>query len=321
MIASRSAPRRALATLPALLVPLVLLLTACGSGGAAPEAEPSPPTSPSLPPATSTAPEPPKPEGSVYVALGDSFVAAPLVPTTNLTHGCLRSDHNYPNLLVRELEGYELVDVSCSGASTAEMTQPQVVGGVQHPPQFDALSDEADLVTIGVGANDFSIFSLLVYQCLNIAATDRDGAPCRDSYEDDGNNRLLDQVEEIQDRVEAVVAEIRERAPEARVVLATYPQLVPDSGVCPDRLPLARGDYAFVREVNLALVEAQVAAAEAGGAEVLDVYTASDGHDICSGRPWVNGIDTDASRALAFHPFVVEQQAVADLLLELLGRG
>ena len=31
-----------------------------------------------------------------YVALGDSYSAGPLIPTTDLAGGCARSDHNYP---------------------------------------------------------------------------------------------------------------------------------------------------------------------------------------------------------------------------------
>jgi lysophospholipase L1-like esterase len=313
---SGSGLKRALAGLAA-----ALLLTACETGGAtSTDGAPESP-GPTLPTATSTAPAPATPQGSVYVALGDSFVAAPLVPKTDMRHGCLRSDHNYPQLVVRRLAGYELVDVSCSGASTAEMTQPQVVGGVQHAPQFDALTDDVDLVTVGIGANDFSLFSFLMYRCLQLAESDRAGAPCREAYDEDGTDRLLAQVEEIRSRVESVVTEIRERAPEARVVMVTFPKFLPDWGVCPDLVPLAKGDYAYVREVNLALSEAQAAGAAAAGAAVLDMYAASDGHDICSDQPWVNGIDTDPSRALAFHPFPVEQRAVADLLLGLLQRA
>ncbi|MDP2772051.1 MAG: SGNH/GDSL hydrolase family protein, partial [Nocardioides sp.] len=201
---------------------------------------------------------------------------------------------------------------------------PRVAGGVQHSPQFDALTDEVDLVTVGIGANDFGLFNVLVYRCLQLASTDRAGAPCREANAaagPDGADRLLAQVEEIEGRIEAVVAGIRERSPDARVVLVTYPKFLPTYGVCPDLVPLAKGDYAYVREVNLALVEAQRAGAEAGGAEVIDAYAASDGHDICSDQPWVNGIDTDPSRALAFHPFPEQQRAVADLLLELLEQG
>ena len=43
----------------------------------------------------------------------------------------------------------------------------------------------------------------------------------------------------------------------------------------------------------------------------------SKGHDICAGADaWVNGVNTDLMRALAFHPFAEEQQAVADLIMK-----
>lgn len=57
-------------------------------------------------------------------------------------------------------------------------------------------------------------------------------------------------VEEIARNVEEVAEEIRERAPDARVIVVTYPKLLPDDEACPDRITLAPGDYAFVNEVN-----------------------------------------------------------------------
>ena len=44
----------------------------------------------------------------------------------------------------------------------------------------------------------------------------------------------------------------------------------------------------------------------------------SRGHDVCSDDPWVNGAVTQPTRALAYHPFAVEQQAVADLVRDAL---
>ena len=41
------------------------------------------------------------------------------------------------------------------------------------------------------------------------------------------------------------------------------------------------------------------------------MYALSQGHEICSADPWVNGKVTDQTRALAYHPFAVEQRAVA----------
>ena len=62
-----------------------------------------------------------------YVALGDSYSAGPLIPTTDLAGGCARSDHNYPSLLADELDAKTFVDVTCSGAKTHDIT------GVQRP--------------------------------------------------------------------------------------------------------------------------------------------------------------------------------------------
>jgi hypothetical protein len=52
--------------------------------------------------------------------------------------------------------------------------------------------------------------------------------------------------------------------------------------------------------------------------EFLDVYAASRGHDVCSDDPWVNGRQTDTSRAAAFHPFPEGMAGVARALEDLL---
>jgi DNA replication and repair protein RecF len=52
-------------------------------------------------------------------------------------------------------------------------------------------------------------------------------------------------------------------------------------------------------------------------ADFVDMVKVSKGHDICAGQDaWVNGVNTDLMRALAFHPFAEEQQAVADLIMK-----
>ena len=57
-------------------------------------------------------------------------------------------------------------------------------------------------------------------------------------------------------------------------------------------------------------------AAEETGSTYVDVWAASQGHDICSEDPWVNGAVTDQQRAAAYHPFAEEQAAVADLVVD-----
>jgi len=263
----------------------------------------------STPPATST------PAVHRYVALGDSYTAAPLVPKTQLHDGCLRSSGNYPSRVARALPGSRLVDVSCSGADTGSMTRPQRIGDARIPPQLGALSRRTDLVTLGIGGNDLDVFGTLVGTCTRLRSTDPTGSPCRDQLGD----RLRSDLPQVRDRVAGVVAAIRARAPHARVVVVGYPQIVPAHGSCPRRLPLAAGDYPWARLVNAGLDAAVRAGARRADAFV-DAFAATRGHDVCSARPWINGQVTEVNRALAYHPFAAEQAAVARLVIAALPR-
>lgn len=304
------------------LLPTVLLLSSCQGGDASPGAETTagtPSTGPSTVEETGEETGSEAPAENLYVALGDSFVSAPLVPTTDLSSGCLRSNNNYPNQVVDELDDYDLVDVSCAGATSTSMIGVQVTGDTQQLPQFDSLTPETDLVTLGVGGNDFNLFSDLMFTCLRAAEQEPSGAPCKEANQAaPGGDELLESTRKIEDRVEAITLGIQDRAPDARVIVVNYPQFVPTTGTCPDRLPLAPGDYPYVLSINKALSDAVSAGGEAAGAEMIDAYTASKGHDICADEPWVNGIETQADAALALHPFLAEQQAVAEMILEVL---
>ena len=109
---------------------------------------------------------------------------------------------------------------------------------------------------------------------------------------------------------------IRDRAPGAEVVLVGYPAGRPGQWHLRD--PAARRGRLRLRplrspsELNAALR----GAARKGKATYIDLLEPSEGHDICAGPDaWVNGFETDVARALAFHPFAQEQQAIADLIL------
>jgi lysophospholipase L1-like esterase len=321
----RPAGRTPLPGLVAGLATLTLLLGACsGGGGDADDGAADPAPSPSSSTSTTPSDDPSEPaqddqaapNGEQYVALGDSYTAAPLVPSTDTADGCLRSDGNYPHLLAAEL-GYELTDVSCVGATTTSMIGVQQTRSGAQPAQFDALGRDTDLVTLGIGGNDVELFTTLFQECLPLAQDDPDGAPCTERLEG-GPDDLLPAVRRVDGLVEAIVAGIRQRAPQAEVVVVDYPQLLPAEGSC-EAGALAAGDYPYVREVNAELSRAVMAGARAADAEVIDVLGMSRGRDVCSEDPWVNGIQTDPERALAFHPFAVEQEAVAAAIAELVG--
>jgi hypothetical protein len=291
-------------TLIALAV-LGAVLTGCGS-----DPETAPPPGPAE---TTGSPTAAPTRYDQYVALGDSYTAAPLVPPTDTSNACLRSGVNYPALVARGMPGTALTDVSCSGAATENMTDPQrgMTGAV--PPQFDALHHATDLVTIGLGGNDEGLFGAVLGDCTKLASSDPSGSPCAARFE----GRTDASLDRIRSNVAGVVAGVRERSPDARVLLVGYPQIVPESGTCDD-LPLAEGDYAFARQVNEDLNDAVEEAAGDTDAEYVDVWEPSEGHDICGDEPWINGRVTAAGRALAYHPLAVEQAAVAELVLDVL---
>lgn len=255
-----------------------------------------------------------------YVALGDSFSAGPLIPTSDLAGGCLRSDHNYPSLVAKDLAVKSLVDVTCSGATTRDLTHAQpTFGGARIPPQLRAVTAGTDLVTIGIGGNDLGLFGTLVQTCTSLRASDPDGSPCARRLAERGPD-LAAATRVISARVTRSLRAIRTKAPRATVVLVGYLRLVPDRGSCA-RLPLATGDYAEGRRISRVLDRALAQAARRADVRFVDMYDASRGHDICSDDPWVNGSTTDRDKALSYHPFESGMRADADEVLKTLGRS
>ena len=254
------------------------------------------------------------PDGGLdYVAIGDSFTAAPGIPTIS-NQACKRSDHNYPHLVAKQLQDVTLTDVSCGGARTGAVLRSQVqeATGVVQPPQISAITENTDLVTVGLGVNDDGFAFTSVLGCSLLRRVDPQGAPCKAANED----RVPGQLKGIERRLVEAVAAIANRAPNARILVVGYPRLLPDSGSCPRRFPLADGDVAFVRDSYNQLIDTIEAAAAEAGVEYVDVAAASEGHDICSDDPWINGQDASKGMGAAFHPTPAEQQAVARLILK-----
>ena len=292
--------------LPALVAAAALLLAGCTGGSATPGPEPR-----------AAASDPPGPAFS-YVALGDSFTAAPGIPETDGSDGCLRSSGNYPSLVAEQLgedREVELDDRSCSGADTSSLAGPQAIGREPRPPQLDALGRDTDLVTLSIGGNDFGVFLRLVGGCVSLAAQDPDGAPCREASRGQGD-LLADTQGQIEQRLVRAIQEVRRRAPRAEVLVVGYPQLAPARGGCPELLPLASGDVPFARHVNQALTDNLERAADRTDTTYVDVWRASEGHDICADEPWVNGQTGVQGGAIPFHPLPAGQQAIADLVVD-----
>jgi lysophospholipase L1-like esterase len=242
-----------------------------------------------------------QPEIGRYVALGDSYTAGPLIPTTEPAGGCFRSDHDYPHLLTRLVRVGTLVDVSCAGATTHDLSHSQhLYGGRTAPPQLASVNAATDLVTLGIGGNDFGLFGDL------LACTRRHPGRCSPRR---GAAAIAD-LPRIGSRVTAALHAVHDRAPGANVMLVGYLRLVPGRGSCP-RLGLSAEGRLAARRVSRLLDITLSAAAQAGQATYIDAYRLSAGHDLCAARPWVNGRTARHGQGLAYHPNEPGMRAIA----------
>jgi lysophospholipase L1-like esterase len=247
-----------------------------------------------------------------YVAMGDSYSSgAGIAPVADL--GCARSSANYASLLAKKLDRGSVTDVTCGGATTTDLTSAQV--GTGNPAQLDSVGRTTTLVTLTIGLNDGNLAYGLLDACLS--ASGRPSSKCRQilampaSTVDSG-------VLKAAGRVAAALRLIRKQAPKARIVLVGYPRILPDTGDCPDRLPLVPAMEPLLRGVMRKINDAWRKAAAATGADYVDTWTMSAGHDICSAHPWVNGASRVAGEAAPMHPFPAFHRAVADAIVKLL---
>ncbi|MGW0796448.1 SGNH/GDSL hydrolase family protein [Streptomyces sp. NPDC002692] len=242
-----------------------------------------------------------------YVALGDSYASAPLVPD-QVDPTCLRSSHNYPSLVAGSTAA-TLTDVSCSGATTADMTAAQGTA----PAQFAALRRGTDLVTVTIGGNDIG-FSTVLGTCARVTATDPAGAPCRAHFTSTGSDTVTDSIARTAPKVAQVLRGIHHRAPHARVVVVGYPDLFPDDGVgCTSaKVPLAAGDFSYLRDKEKELNAMLARQARRNGARYVDTYAPTVGHDLCrpAANRWIETFTPD-SPAAPVHPNAAGESAMA----------
>jgi len=245
-----------------------------------------------------------------YVAIGDSYTSGAGIPPAQMG-GCFTSTSNYPHLLGHQL-GTHVTDVSCAGATTANLLTGEPMDGDPNPPQLDGLSRRTDLVSVSLGINDAG-FATLIDRCLEVAQVDSEGAPCRQSFASPTGDLLTDGLPEVRRRMTRALHLVQRRAPHAEVVLVGYPQLVPEHVTCPE-LPFASGDYAFAAEFFAAVDATLASAARRAGVRFVSLLEPSRGHDICAGaKAWVVG-NTPDPRSMAWHPVLTEQRAAARLI-------
>lgn len=258
----------------------------------------------------SAAPGPAEDAVAAYAALGDSFTSGVGIPD-QVDAECGRSDRNYPTLVSADLSPGSFTDLSCGGATTEHMTEPQG----SNPPQFDALEADTDLVTLQVGGNDMG-FADIVTRCAVLGAFDPNGQPCKDSFTSGDGDELQGRIDETAPKIDGVLEGIAERSPDARVLLLGYPVIMPDDGSnCHGTVPIAAGDAPWLRDTQKSLNDMLAERAQAHGAEYVDTYTGSIGHDLCQPEDvrWMEPLK--AVDAAPVHPNAAGHEAMAGAVL------
>ncbi|MGV4988429.1 SGNH/GDSL hydrolase family protein [Streptomyces sp. NRAIS4] len=255
--------------------------------------------------------------GIDYVALGDSYTSGPGIPQ-QVDANCARSDHNYPSLVAAQRHVSTFTDVSCAGATTAEMWQTQGT----NKPQLDALGRDTDLVTLQIGGNDVG-FGPIISTCAHLAAQDPTGNPCERSYKASGYDQLTLAIVKAAPKVGRVLRAVHARAPHARVVVVGYPDLLPEDGIgCFPQVPFAQKDFAYLRDTEKRLNLMLRLVAGVNRAEYADTYGPTVGHDMCKAPAdrWIEPLQPAAPAAPA-HPNAKGEEAMAQTVLETLEQG
>ncbi|RDI66867.1 GDSL-like lipase/acylhydrolase family protein [Nocardia pseudobrasiliensis] len=242
-----------------------------------------------------------------YVALGDSWAADATLSQATGDHvplGCTQSRRNYPKQVAAALRIPVFRDASCGGAETIDMTSPQVTRLGANPAQFDRLTPTTDLVTIGIGGNDASL-AATVQRCLTVDPT---ATPCQDALVVNGVDRMSANIDAAEPKVLATLAGIKARSPRARILLIDYFQGARPGRGCYPVIPISDSDAGWLGRKLVELDAMLADAARRAGAEFVDTYSGSVGHDACQlpGVRWVEGLIPVSANppgpAVPFHP-------------------
>ena len=251
-----------------------------------------------------------------YVALGDSYSAGSgvLPPDLFAPPECLRSVRNYPHVIAAAT-GAQLEDVTCGAAETSHFFQSQYPGVA---PQLEALKQDTQLVTMTIGGNDSGVFIDTILACGTAGlSTLGQGSPCKDrygsSFEDTINSTTYPALVKTLNAVEA-------KAPAARVAILGYPWIMPASGGCFDKMPVAEGDVPYVRGIQATLNDAIRRAATATGSTYVNLNAVSEGHDACKplGVRWVEPV-LQGTNPVIVHPNALGESEMAAQAMRVLG--
>jgi hypothetical protein len=283
-----------------------------------------------------------------YVALGDSFQSGEgalvyLQGTARAENRCHRSSSAYPWELLNRGDVFSGLQFwACSGAVASDLSQTTVessppyddpiwptsdsgaVLGTVPESYLGRLSDDTQLVTIGIGGNDLGFVPTL-QAC--IAINNLGHTPCWPFLAPGLADTLSQKVEEglWTDVFDAV----RAGASNARVVVLGYPRFFVNDrnpSLCDFTTGVSKADQLWlnstIRQVNSAIA----AAAYSRGFQYVDIYDLPAGHELCSDSDdkFLNGIilanaEGTVPAPESYHPTPFAHGRIADAVSGALG--
>ncbi|MCU1527933.1 MAG: hypothetical protein JWP75_1696 [Frondihabitans sp.] len=290
-----------------------------------------------VPAAASAAPAATLPtRGLSYVALGDSYAAGYGLtdPTDEPVSGCGQSAHDYPHQVAANL-GLDLTDVTCAGATTANVIGTKQLGAA---PQSNALGRDTKVVTISIGGNDAGLFAT-ASSCIALSKTGpifahADHSTCKSTLVTGGVDSLTAAIDgRVTSDLAKAFATISRRAPDAHVFVIGYPAIFPDkahmppsgcfrpvvdaetfTGIFPKNgFPFTDTDVAYLGGVQKELDAATRKAADHAGFTYVSTLASSEAHSGCAtSDSYIQGITltgTTGLRSISLKPGALHPNA------------
>jgi hypothetical protein len=170
---------------------------------------------------------------------------------------------------------------------------------------------------VGIGGNDLG-FSTIATNCASYTPWGPTpvGWSCQAHYTAGGVDQLADTVVTVGAKVAAVLRQVRQRAPGAKVFVVGYPDIVPPSGSgCWPTLPFRASDLNFLRGVEAELDAALASAAADTGDHYVDMAAPSSGHSACTSPDirWVEPV-LPSPGSYPLHPDATGMAGMAGVL-------
>ncbi|MEI7034236.1 SGNH/GDSL hydrolase family protein [Streptomyces pratensis] len=214
-----------------------------------------------------------------YAALGDSYSsgvgAGNYLPDSG---DCRRSANAYPHLWARANSPASFDFVACSGATTSS-----VAGN-----QLGVLNASTSLVSVTAGGNDVGFADVMTDCVLSSEAV------CVNSV----NAAVARMNNSLPGALDSLYGSIRDRAPQAQVVVLGYPRFYQLPGRC--IVGLTDTERSAINNASDVLNDVLAKRAADAGFTFSSVVDEFTGHELCSGDAWLHSVTVPIHNS--YHP-------------------